>query len=83
MYSGFYEVFSNFHNENNRNDTGMLWEIFLISEKMKLLSNEMKNYDTFFWCTTQQQEIDFVENRNGILHAFEFKWGIQKKSTFL
>lgn len=75
-------VIGNFHNVNNRNDTGMLWENFLISEKVKLLSNEMKNYDTFFWRTTQQQEIDFIEDRNGILHAFEFKWGIQKKGHF-
>ncbi len=42
----------------------------------------MKNYDTFFWRTTQQQEIDFIEDRDGILHAFEFKWGIRKKGHF-
>jgi hypothetical protein len=71
-------IIGNFQNINSRTDCGALWENFLISERIKLLSNEMKNTSTFFWRTTQQQEIDFIEERDGKLHAFEFKWNTTK-----
>lgn len=75
-------IIGNFRDVNNRNDIGALWENFLISERIKVLSNEMKSFDNFFWRTTQQQEIDFVEDRDGTLHAFEFKWSPIKKGHF-
>jgi len=28
----------------------------------------------YFWRTVQQQEIDYVEEREGAISAFEFKW---------
>ena len=34
---------------------------------------------TYFWRTRQQQEMDFVEDNNGKVFGFEFKW--QKKKT--
>jgi uncharacterized protein len=62
-----------------RLDKGALWENFLVSERRK--QNLYK--DTFarmyFWRTTKQKEIDFVEDREGALSAFEFKWN-EKKS---
>jgi uncharacterized protein len=62
-----------------RQDKGNLWENFLMAERKK--SNEYKeNYvNPYFWRTHQQQEIDYIEDKNGQLHAFEFKWSINKK----
>lgn len=65
---------NNFNPINLREDRGALWENFLISERMKYLSNHNIHVNPYFWRTHQQQEIDYVEDINGILHAFEFKW---------
>lgn len=75
-------VIGNFQDIRNRTDIGELWENFLISERVKLLSNEMKTVDRFFWRTTQKQEIDYLEEREGFLQAFEFKWSPIKKAHF-
>jgi predicted AAA+ superfamily ATPase len=61
-------------------DTGVLWENFLISERYKLLGNKDIDFKSFFWRTTQQQEIDYIEERQGKLFAYEFKWNARKKS---
>ena len=62
-----------------RQDVGNLWENFLMAERKK--SNEYnENYvNAYFWRTHQQQEIDYVEDKNGQLRAFEFKWNVNKK----
>ena len=57
-----------------RQDKGALWENFLISERMKLLQYHQIIANRYFWRTTQQQEIDYIEERNGVITAFEFKW---------
>ncbi len=75
-------IIGNFNKINNRTDIGELWENFLISERIKLLSNEMKMSDHFFWRTTQQQEIDFIEDRSDTLCAYEFKWNTIKTGKF-
>ena len=57
-----------------RQDVGALWENFLISERYKLL-NESGYYGfRYFWRTTAQQEIDYLEEIDGKLKAYEFKW---------
>jgi len=67
-------IIGNFNPLNLRTDVGALWENFLISERKK--QNIYK--DTFariyFWRTKQQQEIDFVEEKDGKITGFEFKW---------
>lgn len=67
-------IIGNFNPLKLRNDVGALWENFLVSERVK----QNKYKDTFarmyFWRTKQQQEIDFVEEKNGKIFAFEFKW---------
>jgi predicted AAA+ superfamily ATPase len=64
-----------------RQDIGVLWENFLISERMKQISNELpRNY--YFWRTTQQQEVDYVEEVNGTFYGYEFKWNERKKIKF-
>ena len=65
-----------------RQDVGQLWENFLISERMKLNSNSGRYINTYFWRTKQQQEIDYIEEYEGNLHAYEFKWSPKAKYHF-
>jgi uncharacterized protein len=66
----------------SRNDVGGLWENFLISERMKLLRYNGFYGHTYFWRTTNQQEIDYIEEIDGKLYAYEFKWNPSAKSKF-
>jgi uncharacterized protein len=75
-------IIGNFQPIKSRSDTGALFENFCISERVKLLSNSSLNFDRYFWRTTQQQEIDYIEETDGALHAFELKWSMTKKSHF-
>jgi predicted AAA+ superfamily ATPase len=65
-----------------RNDIGALWENFLISERMKYLQYNKIYTNRFFWRTHSHQEIDYVEERDGKLFAFEFKWNKNAKAKF-
>lgn len=73
-------IIGNFNQIKLRTDIGALWENFLISERVK--QNVYK--DTFarmyFWRTKQKQEIDFVEEKNGKVFGFEFKWKAKTKA---
>lgn len=63
-----------------RNDVGQLWENYIISERIKFQKyNRMLVYN-YFWRTYDQQEIDWIEDRGGILHAYEFKWNPKRKA---
>jgi predicted AAA+ superfamily ATPase len=62
-----------------RNDIGALWENFLISERIKQNHYTSSYANIYFWRTHQQKEIDFIEERDGKLFAFEFKWNSRKK----
>ena len=63
-----------------RNDIGALWENYIISERIKYQKyNRMLVYN-FFWRTYDQQEIDWVEDRGGILHGYEFKWNPKRNA---
>lgn len=65
---------------NLRNDMGILWENYMVSERIKYQNyNEVLAYN-YFWRTYDQQEIDWVEDRGGRLYAYEFKWNAKKKS---
>jgi len=69
----------NFSQIENRTDVGALWENFLISERMKHLHYSMQWVNSWFWRTTQQTEIDYIEEQNGQLSAYEFKWNPKAK----
>ncbi len=71
-------LIANFAPLNLRNDTGALWENFLISERRKqnLYNNNWVN--SYFWRTTTKVEIDYIEEQDGVLHAYEFKWNPHK-----
>jgi hypothetical protein len=62
-----------------RTDIGALWENYLISERMKFLHNNQQWANTWFWRTQDQQEIDYLEESDGKLYAWEFKWNQTKK----
>lgn len=62
-----------------RNDVGMLWENYIISERLKFQSYNKMVVNNYFWRTYDQQEIDWVEERGGKLYGYEFKWNSKKK----
>ena len=62
-----------------RTDTGALWENYLISERMKHNAYNAFYGKSYFWRTQQQQEVDYIEDYDGVLHAYEFKWSGTKQ----
>ena len=75
-------LINNLNPLNLRNDTGALWENFIIAERMKLIHYKSVYANTYYWRTHQQQEIDYIEERNGKMYAYEFKWKVTKKVRF-
>lgn len=75
-------IIANLNPMSLRNDQGALWENFLISERMKSNEYNRKNCGTYFWRTKTQQEIDYIEEYDGKLFAYEFKWKENKKHKF-
>ena len=64
-----------------RNDMGALWENFFISERMKFNHYSRHYCNTYFWRTSYQQEIDYIEECDGMMTAFEMKWNPKKANT--
>ncbi len=73
-------LINNFSPLDKRNDTGALWENYIITERRKLMLTNRANFDHYFWRTTSQQEIDLIEVENGEISAFEIKWNPEKKA---
>jgi predicted AAA+ superfamily ATPase len=71
-------VINNFNPLDMRNDTGMLWENFIFIERMKIQHYKQLYSNNYFWRTYDKKEIDHIEERDGKLFAFEFKWGSKK-----
>lgn len=67
-------VIANFNPLESRNDTGSLWENYIIGERLKYLEYNKISSNNYFWRTYEQQEIDWIEEREGKLFAYEFKW---------
>ena len=74
-------ILGNFLPLDSRTDRGPLWENYIISERVKFNSNRDIDVNNYFWRTTQQQEIDYIEDKNSELSAFEFKWNPNKKGV--
>ncbi len=75
-------VIRNFNPVNLRNDTGALWENFLVNERMKYLEYNQVFTNRYFWRTHDRKEIDYIEERDGKLFAAEFKWNKKAKLKF-
>ncbi|MGD9556756.1 MAG: DUF4143 domain-containing protein [Mangrovibacterium sp.] len=73
-------VISNYAPLTLRNDSGALWENFFISERKKYNDYHGIYPNAYFWRTHSQQEIDYLEERDGVLYAFELKWNERRKS---
>lgn len=65
-----------------RNDVGALWENFIVSERYKYITGAEYYCNRYFWRTTSQQEIDYIEEINGKMTAYEFKWRLHKNVKF-
>ena len=71
-------VVANFNPIENRNDVGALWENFLVMEREKVRAYTPIHANPYFWRTWDRQEVDLVEDREGKLFGYEFKWGNTK-----
>lgn len=74
-------VLANFALPDQRTDMGALWENFLISERMKKNVYSGNYAQMYFWRTQTQHEVDYVEEVDGRLAAYEFKWNPRAKAS--
>ncbi|MFA5417089.1 MAG: ATP-binding protein [Bacteroidales bacterium] len=71
-------IVNNFNLPEQRNDIGMLWENFMVMERIKKQQYNKIFSNNYFWRTYDQKEVDFVEERDGKLFGYEFKWNPRK-----
>jgi predicted AAA+ superfamily ATPase len=71
---------NNFSIIEKRSDQGQLWENFIIAERIKFLNYSRRKVNFWFWRTSDQVELDWVEEENGEIRGFEFKYGITSKA---
>ena len=71
-------VIAQFNSLDLRNDIGALWENFMIMERLKYRTYHSLYANMYFWRTYDKQEIDLVEERDGKLYGYEFKWSENK-----
>jgi len=72
-------LIANFQQVELRQDMGALWENFMVSERMKYNAYHENWVNRYFWRTMAQQEVDYIEEQDGNLYAYEFKWSTHKK----
>jgi predicted AAA+ superfamily ATPase len=68
-------LINNFNPINLRDDVGLLWENYLVLERLKKQEYHAVSANNYFWRTYSRQEIDWVEERAGNLYGYELKWG--------
>ena len=73
-------IINNFTLLDNRTDVGALWENYIASERIKKQNYQKINVTNHFWRTYDQQELDWLEDKNGSLNGFEFKWNEKRKA---
>jgi hypothetical protein len=71
-------IINNFAPVNLRSDMGALWENFFIMERIKMNAYNGRYVNYYFWRTTDQKEIDFIEESDGSFTIFEMKWNPRK-----
>ena len=74
-------IIHNYTSIHYRTDAGSLWENFFIMERIKHNYYKGIKANYYFWRTTTQQEIDFVEEYDGRIKIFEMKWNIRKANS--
>lgn len=73
-------LIANFSQIESRTDVGALWENFLVAERMKYLHYSGQWAHSWFWRTKEQKEIDYIEEADGQISAYEFKWSPTAKA---
>lgn len=53
----------------------------MVSERVKRNAYSDSFAQLFFWRTHDQREIDLIEEEDGVLHSYEFKWNAKRKAT--
>ena len=76
-------IIQNFSPLQLRDDVGALWENFVISERLKYNHYNQRYCNTYFWRTTEQQEVDYIEERDGSFSLFEMKWNPKKAKVLV
>lgn len=71
-------IIQNFNSLTYRNDVGMLWENFLVMERLKKQEYNWLYRNNYFWRTHDQKEIDWIEEYDGKLYTYEFKYSKEK-----
>lgn len=74
-------VIGNYSQVESRTDVGNLWENFVIAERLKKNHYDGSYAQSWFWRTQQQKEIDYLEEADGEIKAFEIKWNERKTHT--
>ena len=59
-------------------EIGALWENFAIAERIKKTVYDQTFSNQWFWRTKTQHEVDYIEESDGVISAFEFKWNPKK-----
>jgi predicted AAA+ superfamily ATPase len=72
-------LIADFSSAQIRRDIGMLWENFLVSERKKKIAYDEFWCSSYFWRTVEQKEIDYLEEFDGKMNAYEFKWNDELK----
>jgi len=73
-------IINNFTRLENRNDVGELWKNYLAAERIKYQNYTQKFVSNYFWRTYDQQELDWLEEQNGNISGYEFKWNENQKA---
>jgi len=74
-------IINDFKPIQNRNDVGILWEQYVLSERQKRNAYNHYQPSYFFWRTYDQQEVDFIEANGDEIAAIECKWGNAKRKV--
>jgi len=73
-------LIGNFSPLDMRTDVGQLWENYLVSERIKACGYKGFYGHHYFWRNQQQAEIDFLEEADGRITAYEFKWNSKRQA---
>ena len=71
-------LINNFNPLSMRNDIGMLWENYIIAERLKKQEYLNRQANNYFWRTYDKKEIDLIEESGGKLFGYEIKWPEKK-----
>ena len=74
-------LIQNFNPLNLRDDTGQIWENYLVMERLKKQEYTGMSCTNYFWRTYDKKEVDWIEEREGRLFAYEFKWNPSAKAV--